>query len=324
MIRKRTLGAGMLVAGLPIVLSVDFVLLRLLILVLIFGTMAHGLNITFGHTNQLFLFNGAIAGIGAYTTALVSINLGITPWISVWIGALLCGVIGFVISNISARRRLTIIVTSILTLSFQFAMIEILIGASSLTGGSSGIPWDGFGIGSLSIIPAFTERQVLYVILVLIVVVILTVYDYLIRSRAGLAFEAIRHDVVAASAIGIDTVKYQSIAGFAGAAIIGFAGAFLAELNGFVIPSMFTFLAIDVQLLIILVLGGRRTTLGPLAGALFVIFIPEMLKFLSDFRAPIFGLLLVVLFIYTPRGLLPFVSERVEATLSRIREYSSN
>jgi branched-chain amino acid transport system permease protein len=211
-----------------------------------------------------------------------------------------------------------VVVISILTLSLQLALVEFFIGARGITQGSSGFRWTGFDLDLVGSFLPLSDRLILYYLMAAALLGAFLFYDWLIRSRYGLAFEAIRQDVHAANATGVDPVHYQSVAGFTGAFLIGIAGSLYAQLTGFVLPSMFTFLAVDAQILIILILGGRRTLFGPLVGSVLLIAITELLRGTSELRAPILGLLLVVLFVYFPQGIVPWVERRVGALPERL------
>lgn len=280
---------------------------RMLILALI----AIGLNIVFGHTDQLFLFMGGLAGLAAYTTAILSQQvLGVTPWLLIPVGVLLAGGIGALVSWISARRKLGVILISILTLNLQLALEEGFVGARFITGGSEGMNFEGLNLGFTGVggMIGVNRFVVLYYLLLVLIVGSLFLYVWMIQGKYGLAFEAIREDDLAASSVGIDVVRYKTIAGFTGACIIGLAGIMMAEFQGVVLPGDYTFARVDVLVLIILIVGGLRTTFGPLIGAVVVIMIEESLGFAVQWETAIFGALLIGLFLYFRQGLMPFVT----------------
>lgn len=290
---------------------------RMLILALI----AVGLNIAFGHTDQLFLFMGGLAGIAAYTTAILSQQVfGVTPWLMIPVGMLLAGGIGALVSWVSARRKLGIILISILTLNLQLALEESFVGARGITGGSEGLSFEGLNLGITGVggMIGVNRFVVLYYLLLLLIVASLFLYVRMIQGKYGLAFEAIREDDLAASSVGIDVVRYKTIAGFTGACIIGLAGIMMAEFQGVVLPGDYTFARIDVLVLIILIVGGLRTTLGPLIGAAVVIGIEESIDFAAQWETALFGVLLIALFLYFRSGLMPVVTDYGRQALDRV------
>ncbi|WP_410767460.1 branched-chain amino acid ABC transporter permease [Haloferax sp. DFSO60] len=279
---------------------------------LLIALFAVALNIVFGHTDQLFLFVGGLAGFGAYTTALLADALGISAWITLAVAALACGLIGLLVSYVSAKRNFTVVLISILTLNLQLVFSEIFVGARDITGGSTGFPYEYFGLDVVAEAIGIETKLVLYYVVLLLLVVTLGFYLRLVHSKYGIAFDAIREDEVAAESIGIDVVRYKTIAGFVAAFLIGVIGAFLARESGYILPGSFTFLAVDVIVLIVLVVGGLRTTLGPIVGAVIIVGVEEFLssaQSLQSWQSAIFGALLIVLFLYFRQGVVRSVQD---------------
>ncbi|GAB7021109.1 branched-chain amino acid ABC transporter permease [Halostagnicola bangensis] len=299
------------------------VISRLFVMILIFSVLALALNIVFGHTDQLFLFVGALTGLGAYSTALTADYLGVSPWITIIPGAIFVGLIGLVVCYVAARRRFTVILISILTLALQFAIIEIFVGARNITGGSTGFTFSGLGLEPVQDALGVHEHFVLYYMLLGILTALLLFYQWLRTSKYGVAFNTIRQDEIAAEAIGVNVVRYKSIAGFVSAFIIGFIGPMYAQLEGIIFPGLFAFDAIDVLVLIILIIGGLRTTLGPVVGAAIVIMVNEELQGFGQWRTALFGFLLIVMFLYFRQGVVPY-ADKIEREHLRIRERFTN
>lgn len=271
---------------------------------------AVALNIVFGQTDQLFLFMGGLAGIGGYGTALLADWIGITAWVTLPVAALVAGLLGLAVSWVSAKREFTVVLISILTLNLQLILVEVFVGARDITGGSSGFPYDYFSLSTLADPVGVSEKLVLYYIILALLVAVLCLYIWLTHSKFGVAFTAIREDELAASSIGIDVVRYKVIAGFVAAFVFGLVGAFYAREASFILPSAFSFLTVDVLVLIVLIVGGLRTTLGPVVGAAIVVAIEQILvTTFTDWRSAIFGLLLMFLFLYFREGVIPAVED---------------
>jgi branched-chain amino acid transport system permease protein len=311
-VRKLALVAVVFViAPIPVAGSGYFV--GVLSRVLLFALFALALNIVFGHNDQLFLFMGGLGGIGAYTTALVADSLGVTAWLALPVAALVCGTIALSVSWISARRRFTVILISILTLNLQLVFVEAFIGARDLTGGSTGFPYELFSIEGVADATGVPTPVVLYYVILAFLMAAMVVYVWLINSKYGMAFEAIREDETAAASIGIDVVRYKTIAGFVAGVIIAVAGTLLAREATYVTPSIFTFLAVDVIALVVLIVGGIRQPYGPIVGAVVVEAIEAALSnYAADWRAAIFGALLIVLFLYFRSGIIVTVRDLLE------------
>ena len=284
---------------------------RIFILIVLYAILTTSLNIVFGHTDQLFLFSGAVAAVGAYTTALTAQWFGISPWITLLLGACLAGGLGILVSYVAAIRNLTIIVISILTLALQFSITELVNSLRSITGGVTGLRFNELRIQSLENLPWFTPDIVLFYTISVLLIVLLAVYQYMMTSRYGLAFDMIRQDETAATSVGLNVVKYKVIAGFVATFAIGLVGPFFGQLSGFIGPGVFTFNNIDVMILIMLIVGGMRTMYGPLVGAVVIIFLNEQLRGLAEFRSILFGVLLIILFLYFREGVVPFAKDNL-------------
>lgn len=280
---------------------------RLLTQFLVFAILVIGLNIVFGHTDQLFLFLGALAGTGTYITALLAQLLGVSAWVTLLIGAATAGLLGLIVSYIAAKRNFTVITIAVLTLALQLAFIEFISGARDITEGTTGFPFDGLTIGVLESALGLDPQLILYYTLAVLLIGTLTFYTWLINSRFGLAFDAIRQDEQAAESIGIDVVKYKTAAGCIGAGIIGLVGPFYAQAEGYVAPTMFAFQNIDVLVIIMLILGGIRTRYGPIVGAAAIIVLEQVLQQAGQWRLTLLGVLLVFLFLYFRSGIMPWV-----------------
>jgi branched-chain amino acid transport system permease protein len=272
----------------------------------LFAIFAVMLNIVFGHTDQLFLFVGGLAGASAYTTALLADAFGVSPLGTLFAGVLLSGGIGALVSWISAKREFSVILISILTLTLQLALSEVFIGARDLTGGSTGRPFPGLGLAGLESITGISASALLYYVLLVVLLAALLLYLRLINSSVGLALETIRQDETAARSIGVNVVFYKTFTGFIAAAGIGFTGVLLAQRQGFILPNTFAFQTVDTLVLVMLIVGGLRTTFGPVVGAAIVSLLEEALQLtFGEWETFVFGALLVVLFLYFRSGVVP-------------------
>jgi len=286
---------------------------RLLELFLVFALLAMALNIVFAHTDQLFLFVGALAGISTYTTISLVDATGVSVWAVFPVGVLVAGLVGLSISYLASRLEMSIIVIAILTLSLQLAAEEFFVGARDVTGGTTGISFSGLELPAVEEVLGLSSQLVNYYLLLLVLAGSFVLYSRMMRSRYGLAFDAIRQDGVAAESVGIDVARYKMVAGFTAAALIGLVAPLYATAQGRVTPSEFAFLSVDVTVLIMLVLGGMRTMLGPVVGAGAVIVINEEIGVFGQWETSAFGLLLIGLFLYFSDGIVP----RVEALADR-------
>lgn len=285
---------------------------RRFVRVMIFAIFAMALNIIFGETDQLILFIGGIAAVGAYTTALTAEAVGISPWLTLFPGALTAGLLGAVVCYVAARRQFTVIVLAIVTFAFQMIISEVLVGLRDITGGSTGFPFSGLQLPVVERLTGLGSYAVQFYALLAIFAGVLGVYTWLRRSKYGLAFAAIRQDEFAARATGVNVVKLKVFAGFIATFVIGLVGPFYGQATGIIIPSLYSFNAVDVLVLILLVLGGLRSRYGPLVGAAVVIYIDDVLGNFGQWRTVAFGLLLTILFLYFRDGIVPSLQSLVD------------
>jgi len=304
-------------AAVPLLVTGSSSFERTLAGLVVFALLATALNVAFGATDQLFLFTGALAGVGAYTASLSAAALGVSAWLTLPLAALVAGATAGLVSWVAARREFTAVLVAILTLNLQLALTELFVGASGLTGGSTGYPFEALGLAAAGDALGVSGTLVLYYLLVALLGLSLAGYVRLLDSRHGLAFAAIRADETAARAAGIDVVRYRTAAGALAGALVGVVGVGYIGLESYVAPSLFAFLRVDVLVLVVLVLGGLRSTLGPVVGAVVVVTLEELLRLLiTGYDTVVFGALLIVVFLYFRQGIVP----AAEAALARWRE----
>jgi branched-chain amino acid transport system permease protein len=145
-----------------------------------------------------------------------------------------------------------------------------------------------------------------------LVLVFLLVHGLLRRSYIGWAFRALRDDEVAAELAGIDVARYRVYGALIGAAMLGLAGSTYAFTEGRISPTTFGFGQVDVVVLVMLAFGGIGTLFGPIVGAVTFTIVDEVLIDFGRLRQLAYGILIIVLFLWMPRGLLPTI-----ASLSR-------
>lgn len=278
--------------------------LRVLNLLVIFTLFTFSSNMIFGHTRQLFLCQGALVGVGAYLSVILSANLGITPWIVFLIGALVSGGIGSSLSIISSIRKLSIILVAVFTLSFQIIFGELIVGLRNITGGD-----EGFVIRQDIIQRTININRELtyYYVFVIILFAAMLIYGRIINSHIGVAFKCISEDETAAAFVGINVVKYKVFSAFIGSFLLGLTGGIFAYYNLYIAPSMFNLQSMDTLILVMLVLGGMGTLLGPLLGAGVFALIFEFLRPLGQITTLVYGILLIILFVYFREGLVPWL-----------------
>jgi branched-chain amino acid transport system permease protein len=268
---------------------------------MLFAAYVIGFNVIFGFTGQLFLCVGALAGVGGYTSAILSDSHGLPLVLTMVVAAVASGAVGGLLSWVAVSRSLGVIFTGIVTLAFSLSFHNLLLGRRDLTGGETGLVVDA---GSDTFLG---ERVEPYYALLVVVVAYLVIVRALQRSHVGWAFRALRDDEVAAELAGVDVKRYRVLAGAAGAAMLGFAGAVYAHSEGFISPSTYGFGQVDVRVIVMLAFGGIGSLLGPVVGAAAFTVVDEWLVSFDEYRLIIYGAVIVALFLFFPRGVVPTV-----------------
>ncbi|MBI2462357.1 MAG: branched-chain amino acid ABC transporter permease, partial [Candidatus Rokubacteria bacterium] len=222
---------------------------RITTLALVYMAYAVAFNMIFGHTRQLFLCLGALAGSAAYVSVVLTRELHLSPWVTIVLGTLLAGALGGLFSYVSVRRGLGVIFLGIVTLAFSLIFNNLIYGLRELTNGETGLVTKGMGLGVLE-----GQRSSYYVFLGVLMVA-LFMYQFMMSSRVGVAFRALSDDEYTAELAGIDVTSYKVLAASVGSLLIGFVGSLYAYQNGFINPSIFSLIGIDIVVLITLLVG---------------------------------------------------------------------
>ncbi|MDD5325718.1 MAG: branched-chain amino acid ABC transporter permease [Polaromonas sp.] len=235
---------------------------------------------------MLSIANAAFMGIGAYTSALLTMNYGVPFPAALAAGMAAPALMAFIIGK--PTLRLSGVYLAMATLAFGEVVRIALLNVESITGGALG----------LNGIPQLTQWWHVALALVLT----LALLWRLRRSRVGRAFESIKEDETAAGLMGIDVGAYKMLAFVLGAAIAGLAGALNAHLTFFIGPSEYGFdRAVDI--LTMAILGGIGNLTGPVIGAVILTLLPELLRAFKDFRGVVNGFILVLIVLFLPKGI---------------------
>ena len=296
---------GALLSLIPLWLGDSRVMMGVAVLGLTFACYAVGFNLIFGSTGQLFLCVGALAGIGGYGSAILSDRVGLPLLLSILLATVASSVFGGLLSWIAVRRSLGVIFTGIITLIFSLVFGNLLLGAASVTGGDGGFHIQtGADTFLRQTIPPY------YLMLILVLIFLLT-HGLLRRSYIGWAFRALRDDEVAAELAGVNVARYRVIAAGVGAAMLGLAGSLFAFTEGTISPTTYGFAQVDVETMVMLAFGGIGTLFGPVLGALVFTVINELIQDLGQLRLLVYGALIIALFLWVPRGIIPTLGDLI-------------
>jgi len=292
------LGLGaILILALPELLTQRF-LLHMCIMILIYVPLALAQNLITGFTGMLTMGNAAFYGLGAYTSALLVMNMGV-PWpVAFLASGLVAAFFGMVVGFPCLRVGSDYL--TLMTIGFGAIFSAVATNWVEVTRGSMGIP----GVPPPAIGPFIFNTLPRYYYLYLAIAVACYFFMYrLTRSRIGRALIAIREDEIAASTMGINLAVYKVLAFTFGAMWAGFSGSMLAHFLNFVGPQSFT---LDESLLHvqIAILGGFGSLAGSVIGAAIMVSLPQVFQDIYQYRVLLNGLLLLALMAWRPQGIM--------------------
>lgn len=301
--------AAVVVLGFPFVVGSNTYVLHLLIVAQLYAVLALALNFQLGSANIPNFATGASYGIGAYVSALLAINFGLSFWLTLPLAALAATLFGFIIGIPSMRTRDTYL--ALVTIAFG-VVVQQLLNNFDWTGGPNGlvgIPAPSlFGHSFADPLVVFgwklpSQANFYYLSAALVVVAIITAHR-LHGSRIGLAWNALRADEIAAKAQGINVAWYKVLAFAVDAFLAAFAGTIYAFYVSYISPDNFTFL-VSVTIMTMVIVGGMDNIFGVIVGAFLLTILPEKLRAFADYRLLFFGVVIIGFLMIRPQGLFP-------------------
>jgi branched-chain amino acid transport system permease protein len=295
---------------LPLVYD-DAYVLRIVTMTCIFAIFAASWDLLAGYTGQVNFGHALFFGAGAYTSALMSLKLGVSPWATIWAGAALGLLFGFVVGYLCLRLRGSYL--SLATLAFPLIALGMLFAFPDFSGGELGIS----GLRRLTVTP--TSNYYVAAISMLVIVFALWVFA---DSKFGIVLHAIRDDEVAARASGINTLRYKLMVFAIAGAAAGFAGALFAHYLRVAGPSTLE-VALSFQVVIWGIFGGLATIYGPVAAVFILYPLTEWLGSWGQFgelRLLIFAIVVLLVLLFMPRGLTPWVRDKLETQCPRCKQ----
>jgi len=285
----------------------DPYLLRILILTSIFAIFAASWDLLSGFTGQMNFGHALFFGVGAYGAALLNLHLDFPPWASIPLGALGAVMAGLIVGIPCLRLRGTYL--ALTTLSFPIILMGIVFAIPEVTGGELGIS----GIDRL-----VRSRVGQYYIAVVVMIVLVVIMWKITDSNMGIIFHAIREDEVAVRASGINTTRYKLMAFCLSGFFAGMSGGLYAHFMRIAGPSTLE-VSMSFQVVIWAVFGGVVTIWGPV-GAVFILFpLLEFFRFWPEFRMLLFAIVILLILLFMPQGLLPWIRDKIENECPRCK-----
>ncbi len=282
----------------------EYLILNTLFFIGIYIVLSVSLDLLLGQAGILSVAHAAFYGLGAYTSALLTVNLGVPFLIAILVGMVVASLLSFVISLLSLRLHDDYFV--IATFAFQIILFSVFNNWVSLTGGSLGIQ----NIPSPSILGLRIESRYGFVALSLG----LAAFTYIVVRRVsispfGRVLRAIREDEIFAQSLGKNTLMFKVLTFAISAALAASAGSLYAHYSVNIDSTSFTLLE-SILIISMVIIGGAGSIWGPAVGAMLLVIFPEILRYLglpnsvaANWRQILYGALIVVMMLIRPRGL---------------------
>ncbi|KRQ91689.1 ABC transporter permease [Bradyrhizobium valentinum] len=290
--------------------------LHILVLILIWSFAYTAWSIM-GRFGLVSLGHGGFMGVGAYVTALLWNHLDVSPWIGIPISMAAAGVLALVVAYPCFRFRITGHYFVLVTLALSGIVLQVITATRDYTGGSLGYTPDRARSGSGLMALQFDDKTTWYLIALFVWVVGLLIWRWVDRSMSRYAMEAISEDEDAAAAAGVNVTAEKLKITLISALMTALAGALYCQYQMFISPDTVSGIAVSLQMVFAVIVGGLYVSLGPTVGAVITIMLAEVLRIGFGTKAVgwdnlVYGVLLVIFIIFLPKGILGSVLDRLK------------
>jgi branched-chain amino acid transport system permease protein len=305
---------GAVLVAVPFVYHAPYPL-HLMIIVLIWSATYTSWSVM-GRFGLVSLGHGGFMGIGAYASALLWNNFGLSPWIGIPI-AMACAVaVALLVAYPCSRFRITGHYFALVTLALSAIVLQVITATRDYTGGSLGYTPERIRNGSALWAFQFTDKETWYLVALAAWALVLLIRWQVDRSMMAYALEAIAEDEDAAGAAGVNVTAEKLKITAISAAMTAFAGSIYCQYQMFISPDTVSGIGVSLQMVFASVVGGIYVLLGPTIGAIITIVLGEALRIGFGTAAVgwdnlVYGALLVVFIIYLPQGILGSLQSRL-------------
>jgi branched-chain amino acid transport system permease protein len=294
--------------------------LHILVLILIWS-FAYTSWSMMGRFGLVSLGHGGFMGVGAYVTALLWNHLGISPWIGIPIALACAGTLALVVAYPCFRFRITGHYFALVTLALSGIVLQVITATRDWTGGSLGYTPErtkGNNIVALQ----FDDKTVWYLIALAVWLSGLLIWHWVDRSMSRYAMEAISEDEDAAAAAGVNVTFEKLRITVISALMTALAGALYCQYQMFISPDTVSGIAVSLQMVFAVVVGGIYVALGPTVGAIITLLLAEFLRIFFGTKAVgwdnlVYGVLLVLFIIFLPKGILGSILDRLKGVRAK-------
>jgi branched-chain amino acid transport system permease protein len=308
------LAGGLLAAATLVLVALPAVLgsraLALFVFIFFYAYLGQAWNLISGYAGQLSAGHAAFVGVGAYTTTVLSMQAGVSPWLGMFAGAALAALLGGVVGLLGFRFGLRGFYFVLLTVAFAEVCRIIALNTEAI-GGAVGLyipftgdPWQ----------LQFQDNRGYYYVALALMLLATAVAALVERSRLGAYLAAIREDEDAAEAAGVDTFRYKLIAMVLSAFLTGLGGAFHANYLFSLQPNTVFGIPLSVDIVLRPIVGGSGTLMGPILGSFILSPLAELSRTyfaragLVGTHLVAYGLLLIAVVLFLPRGAYPLLA----------------
>ena len=286
-------------------------LIRWLVMGVLVGAQAIAFDFTSGYINIVNFGFCAFFGLGAYTSAVLAVRLGVSPWIGMFIGILPAALLGFLTGILTLRLRG--IIAACMAWFVGLALMGITTKWVKLTEGP-------LSLSCPTLLATTSNLPYLYIILAMMLVVYI-VLKWVVRSPMGLAFKAIGQNMEAARTSGINPVRYRIINFTVSCAFAGWLGGFYAHYYGVLMPDVMLTTK-TVEILVVVTIGGRGSLWGGLFAAIPFVYGTELVRsFFSKYpgiNLVLYGFFLLMVMIYYPGGIARVYQKTLGQSKNRV------
>ena len=301
------IGLGLIAFGLPLILRSP-TYLHILVLLFLYAYLTTSWNLVGGFAGVLPLGHSAFVGIGAYTSTVLSLQYGVSPWIGMLVGGVLATIAGVLIGLPTFKMRGAYF--ALATIAFGEGirvMVENIdyLGPLNLNG-PRGLQIPPLNTGLANFM--FADKEPYYYIILIMLVGVLALTWFISRSKLGYYLNAGGEEPEAAMALGVNVARAKLIAMALSSFLTALAGTFYAQFSLFIHPKSVISLDLSFEIAFIALIGGRGSIAGPVLGALLLRPVSDFSRIyfgdvLPGLHLIIFGLILILVMIYQPRGL---------------------
>jgi branched-chain amino acid transport system permease protein len=289
-------------------------IVSILIMMMLYAYLGSCWNILGGYSGYLPFGNGAFYGIGGYTSSLLFIKAGVTPWLGMWLGAVLSSLLALFIGLISFRFRLKGVLFAFITIAFAEICLQVAANVESF-GGNIGvlIPLKG---NNYSVYQSTNKAFFYYIILIMLAMIVLLT-RLIEKNKIGVYLVAIREEERAAEALGIHSNRYKLYAFMMSGFFTALGGTFYAQYFMYIDPGLMFGFGASLEPVLRTIIGGAGTVWGPVIGSVVLEVLSEVTRSLfgeiSGLHLAIYGLILILSCIYIPQGLATVITNLLKS-----------